>query len=140
MKKKIYEGNRGFTLVEIMVALAIVLILGTIAIIAYFNFLNRAREAVCETNQKGLQKAVELYVIENEALPAILGDLEKKYLEKGFYLAMEEGGWRNRLAHSFLKINIPSDAYASMLTYENLKKYGASATLFHCPADHNEGP
>ena len=139
MKKTFSKTKIGFTLVEIMIALAVLLILGTIALMSYFKFLDHARETVCETNLKGLHKAVEMYIMENEALPAILGELERKHFDAGYEFAMQDGGWKSRAAQSFLKISVPAEAHASILTYDNFKDYGATRSLFICSADSNGG-
>ena len=38
-----------------------------------------------------------------------------------------------------IKLDASDHAYAQFLTYENLKKYGVTEEIFHCPADHNAG-
>ena len=50
MKKFHASANRGFTLLEIAVAMAVLLIIASIAIVSYINFIDRARETVCENN------------------------------------------------------------------------------------------
>jgi prepilin-type N-terminal cleavage/methylation domain-containing protein len=139
MKDKHVSLNKGYTLVEIMIALAILLIIATIATSFYFKFLDKARESVCETHLKGLHKAVQLYGIENHALPATLGQLKHQYLKQGYDLAMEQRSWKTKLAQSFLESSLTAEAHAFSLTYENFKNYATNEKMFQCPADHNGG-
>lgn len=138
--KCLAKMNRGYTLVELAITLAVILILSSICIYAYFGALAHARDTVCETNIRGLKKAVEDYVLENDVLPATLGHLKLKHVEKGYAKAMEEMGWRTKFGLFFLKLDAADHAYAQFLTRENLKKYGGEEKKFHCYADDNGLP
>jgi prepilin-type N-terminal cleavage/methylation domain-containing protein len=139
MKKVNTAANRGFTLLEIVVALAVLLIIASIAVVSYAKFIDNARETVCENNLKGLLDAVKIYGAENGALPATLGDLELDQLKKGYDLAMKNARWKTRLAHTLLEFSAPAKAHAFNLTYEDLRSYGASDAMFQCPQDYNGG-
>jgi prepilin-type N-terminal cleavage/methylation domain-containing protein len=134
-----HRKPNGFTLMEIMVAMAIVMLLATVGMMAYMNFLEHARASVCKTNLKGLHRAVQEYSIENDALPAVLGKIELRHLKKGFQLAMQDGGWQAKLAHRFLKFNTPAEAYAAFLTYESLINFGVGEIMFRCPSHRGGG-
>ncbi len=131
--------SKGFTLIEIMVAMSILLILGSIAVLCYFKFLDRARETVCESNLKGLHNAVLEYYNENEALPASLGDLKLEHIRHGYGLAAKTAEWKTKWAHSLINLGIGSEAHAFSLSYEDLKYYGVSQKMFRCPMDGNGG-
>jgi hypothetical protein len=111
----------------------------SIAIVSYQKILDMSREKVCTTNQQALTNAVEAYVTTNYAIPAVLGDLKRRDLEKGYAKAMAEGGWTTRLAHFIVRTSMSSEAYAQFLTYDNLKSYGVSKDFFRCPSDPNGG-
>ena len=139
MKKFYINANRGFTIVEIAVAVAILMIISSIAIVSYTRYIGNARETVCAENLDGLRNAVMIYVSEKAALPTTLGELEPEHIKQGYDLAMKNADWRSKLAHSVLEFNITSEAHAFTLSYEDLKAYGASHEIFECPEDHNGG-
>jgi len=59
--------QRGFTLIELMMALTIVVILTAIAIPAYRGYISTAREAEGHNNLAALQMAQEEYFLENHS-------------------------------------------------------------------------
>ena len=132
--------NRGYTLVELCITLAVILLLSTIGLYAYFGLLTRARDTVCETNIRGIKRAVEEFVFEYDALPATLGHLKFKHVEKGYAKVMKEMDWRTKFALFFLKLDASNHAHAQFLSRENLRKYGAKEKIFHCSADDDGLP
>ena len=137
--KRVRENERGFTLTELLVVVSILIVLSAIAMYVHQRFLTHAKERVCETNLRALQTAVELYIAENEALPENLTRLKREHVEKGYAKAMENKGWLTKAYTFLIKLDASEHAYAEFLTYENLKEYGVSEKIFHCPADHNGG-
>ena len=133
------KSNRGYTLIELIITLAVILLLTSIAIYGYQRVLNTARTTVCKTNLKALKAAIEKYFLENDALPATLGQLKMKHLEEGYAKAMEDQGWFAEVSLFLIKLDESGNAFAQYLTYENLKKYGAKESIFHCPGDKNRG-
>jgi prepilin-type N-terminal cleavage/methylation domain-containing protein len=138
--RELRKNKSGYTLVELSITMAVILVLSTIGMYSYFSTLAYARETVCRTNLKALKTAIEQYVLENDALPATLGSLDLEHLNKGYAKAMEDMGWGARLSLLLLKLDESDHAYAQFLTYENLKRYGAKEKLFSCPADDNGPP
>ena len=142
--KRILKTSRnvpkGFTLIELLFVAAIILVLASLGIFLYHKGLVYAKETVCETNLRTLNKAIKLYSSENnDALPASLGQLKLEHLEKGYAMVMKDNDWRTKFSFLFLKIDASDEAYAQFLTYENLKEYGVSNKIFHCPSDGNGG-
>ena len=137
--KGIREAKKGFTLLELLVVLTVLLILSSIGMYLYHRSLAYAKDTVCQTNLRGLQESVILYSAENDALPASLGQLKLEHLERGYAKAMEGRGWLVKASTLLIKFEASSYAYAQFLTYENLKRYGATEEIFHCPGDHNGG-
>ena len=137
--KRVRRNKTGYTLIELVVVMAIILILSTIGIFVYQRFIAHARGTVCKTNLKALETATEVYTAENDALPASLGDLKLEHLEKGYAKAMEDRRWLIKFYFFIVKLNTPKQVYAQFLTYQNLKTYGATEGIFHCPADPNGG-
>jgi len=137
--KRVRETKRGFTLLELLVVLTVLLVLSTIAMYMYQRGLAHARETVCQTNLRALHEGITFFTAENDALPASLGHLKLEHLERGFAKATEGREWLIKAYTFLIKLDTSDHAYAQFLTYDNLKKYGASKKIFHCPADHNGG-
>ncbi|MEE4603621.1 MAG: prepilin-type N-terminal cleavage/methylation domain-containing protein, partial [Desulfobacteraceae bacterium] len=72
MKKFYFNAIRGFTLLEIVVAVAVLMIISSIAVVSYTNYISNASETVCAENLNGLRNAVMIYVREKTALPTTL--------------------------------------------------------------------
>ncbi len=71
--KKLGEG--GFTLVELMIVMAIIMILATIAIPIYVRTLQRAKEATLREDLHTMRTAIDSYTIDKEKAPDSLDDL-----------------------------------------------------------------
>jgi general secretion pathway protein G len=71
----------GFTLLELMIVITIVLILAGIAGVRYERSVTRSREAVLKTDLATMRNAIQSYTLDKEAGPASLDDLvQAKYL------------------------------------------------------------
>ena len=65
----------GFTLLELMVVITILLILMTIGIGRYEQSVHRAREAVLHSDLRILREAIDQYTLDKQAAPLSLDDL-----------------------------------------------------------------
>ena len=69
------SGEGGFTLVELMIVMAIIMILATIAIPIYVRTLQRAKEATLREDLHTMRTAIDSYTVDKEKAPETLDDL-----------------------------------------------------------------
>lgn len=65
----------GFTLIELMIVMAIIGILATLAIPSYVSAIKRAREAVLKEDLHVLRAAIDSYTMDKQKAPQSLDDL-----------------------------------------------------------------
>lgn len=69
------SGQRGFTLIELMVVMAIISVLIAIAVPIYQKSLIRAKESVLRNNLFTLRTMIDEYTVDKQAAPQSLQDL-----------------------------------------------------------------
>jgi general secretion pathway protein G len=74
------RGERGFTLIELMVVMAIIMILIGIAAGMYQHNILRAKETVLKSDLQEMRKAIDNYTMDKQAAPQSLDDLAPQYL------------------------------------------------------------
>jgi general secretion pathway protein G len=75
--------NKGFTLVELLVVLAILALLLTLAVPRYFDSIEKAKDATLRQDLNTLRESLDKFYADNGRYPKTLEDLvEKKYIRK----------------------------------------------------------
>jgi general secretion pathway protein G len=83
MSRTATTRDRGFTLIEVMVAISIILILLAVAVPVYSHTLARKREENLRTNLETLNRMIFQYTLDKQKPPQSLEDLKsQKYLEE----------------------------------------------------------
>ena len=76
MSTKSTSGHRGFTLIEMMVVISVILILLSVAMPIYSHSLVRAREDTLHHNLETLNKVIDQYTRDKKKGPQSLDDLK----------------------------------------------------------------
>jgi general secretion pathway protein G len=83
MLRRVRERARGFTLIELMIVMVIIVMLAAIALAVYGNSVARAREAVLRTNLKTMREVIDAYYADRGEYPRTLQELvTDKYLDE----------------------------------------------------------
>ncbi len=69
------RGDGGFTLVELMIVMAIIMILSAIAVPIFARQVQRAKEAVLREDLHTMRTAIDSYTVDKEKAPQGLDDL-----------------------------------------------------------------
>lgn len=72
--------NSGFTLLELLIVIAIILILVGMAANRYDRAVQRSRETVLKQDLLEMRKAIDNYTMDKQAAPQSLDDLVPQYL------------------------------------------------------------
>jgi len=82
-KMNLASHARGFTLMELMVVMAIIASLMTLALPRYFHSVDRSREAVLRQDLHIMRDAIDKFLADRGRYPLTLEELaEKRYLRK----------------------------------------------------------
>jgi general secretion pathway protein G len=77
MERPIQSGSRraGFTLIELMIVMAVIVILISVAIPRYQKSILRAKETVLHSNLQAIRSAIDEYSYDKQKAPQTLDDL-----------------------------------------------------------------
>jgi len=66
---------RGFTLLELVIVMTIIVILAAVGVTAYQNIQFKARETILKDDLRTMRKMIDQYAADKEKLPSSLDDL-----------------------------------------------------------------
>jgi general secretion pathway protein G len=72
---RIKKQDAGFTLVELMIVMAIIGVLAMVAVPSYISAIKHAREAVLKEDLHTLRAAIDSYTMDKQKAPQSLDDL-----------------------------------------------------------------
>ena len=83
MKRRVQRGSRGFTLIEVMVAISVMVILLGMAMPIYSASIRKAREDNFRHNLETLNQMIYQYTLDKQKAPKSLDELKSAgYVEK----------------------------------------------------------
>lgn len=71
MKRRSSKSQSAFTIVELLIVIVVIAILATISVVAYSGIQGRARDSMRISKIKSMEKALELYLLDNGTYPPI---------------------------------------------------------------------
>ena len=83
---RIRKRDAGFTLMELMIVMAIIGVLVVVAVPSYIGALRHAREAVLKEDLQVLRAAIDSYTMDKQKAPQALDDL----VQEGYLRAVPE--------------------------------------------------
>jgi general secretion pathway protein G len=70
-----YTSQSGFTLIEVLIVVTLVVVLASMGMVQYTNSVQRTREAVLKEDLFRMREAIDQYYADKNAYPAGLQDL-----------------------------------------------------------------
>lgn len=93
-----FPANRGFTLIDLLMALVVMALLSVIAVPSYQNAVNRARIAQAVADIAEIDGHIERYRSQHFRLPPTLGDLNR---------AIPRDPWGNAYVYLNIEAGVP---------------------------------
>ena len=126
------QRNVAFTLLELLVAVIVISILASMAMVGYRGYQDRVAIMVDETNQKILQIAVRMQAIDTGSIAGSLARVNPEYLDRAYAKYMEGKPTYTMLAYAKEVLGVPV-AEAVPLQIRYLTGQGDLRRLLTCP-------
>lgn len=131
--RKMPQGQRGFTLIEIMVVVVIIGVLGAIVVPQFMSRPDQAKVTAARTDIQAISTALEMYRLDTFNYPSTQQGLEALVTRPaGTPLA------RNWNPQGYLK-SLPVDPWGTPYQYLNPGSHSAGYDLFSFGADGVQG-
>ena len=91
MLKKFVKNKKGFTLIELVIVVAILGVLALLIVPNVMNRVSKAKETVLEANIKVINNAIKMYYAEQGDYPEIGGTQEGEKIEELLNKLQEDG-------------------------------------------------
>ena len=133
MLQKLNSRRGGFTLVEIMIVVAIIALLATIAVPNFLRARQRSQATACKQDARMLDAALEQYAMENNKKPAdavAFADLQA-YLKSNSPLY--SNGGNDTMGNPFVITTITAGIHVPSLTKTGFDASVVDPTTFWSP-------
>ncbi len=122
--KRFIRGNRGFTLIEIMVVLIIIGLLAGIVVPKLMGRTEEAKRTKAAVQIKNLQSAIDLYRLDNGIYPGTeqglqslvekptIGEMPRQWNEGGYMNKIPKDPWGNNYVYISPGIHEDYDLYS----------------------------
>jgi len=127
--RRVARGERGFTLIEVMVVVVILSILAAIIVPRIMDRPDKARIVKAQADIRALESALNLYKLDNHNYPTTDQGLESLVQKPADAPSWKEGGYIDRL---------PKDPWGRTYQYLNPGAHG-SVDIFSLGADGQPG-
>jgi general secretion pathway protein G len=118
------QRRRGFTLIELMIVMAIIVILIAVAVPFYQKSITRAKETVLHNNLFAMRNAIDEYTYDKQKAPAALQDL----VSDGYLRDMPKDpitgrndSWKTIMEDAGQAVNATEPGIFQVLSGSNLK-------------------
>lgn len=100
--------KKGFTLIELLVVIAIIGLLATLAVVSYESSRTKSRDTKRKQDLRAMQKALEIYYMDNNSYPDTAGAFRGACAVYGPYPTSGPTGYIQNLAPRYISV-LPLD-------------------------------
>jgi general secretion pathway protein G len=101
----------GFSLIEILIAIAIIAVMGVTLVPGLLNYLNKAKVTRAKTELKTIAQGIDMYHADTNQYPATLKDLVRRPADEKISKKWQEGTYLGAK-------EVPSDPWGTRYVYQ----------------------